>query len=298
MSLKALEFTVHPNKDFTRKKKWDFATVLKFIISMESQSLKNELHKYFGYTADCPSTASFNQRRAQIRAEALQSLFEQFSVKYNNTTQFFKEYRLIACDGSDTNIAHNPNDKESYFTNGNVQGFNQLHLNAMFDLLGKTYTDAIIQPGKIENEHKAFCDMVDRYNGKEIQPNGLLLSYPVITSGTYAHHGSMENLMGTKKSKELEELLSLEHQVGKQVPPVFIWHTLTDQSVPVQNTLMFTEELVKNQVSVEVHIFPEGQHGLSLANEEMQITETGFGIQKRCQDWITLAGRWVADLEK
>lgn len=133
---------------------------------------------------------------------------------------------------------------------------------------------------------------------EQMQPNGLLLSYPVITSGAYAHHGSMENLMGTKKSKELEELLSLEHQVGKQVPPVFIWHTLTDQSVPVQNTLMFTEELVKNQVSVEVHIFPEGQHGLSLANEETQITETGFGIQKRCQDWITLAGKWVADLEK
>ena len=100
-----------------------------------------------------------------------------------------------------------------------------------------------------------------------------------------------------KKSKELEELLSLEHQVGKQVPPVFIWHTLTDQSVPIQNTLMFTETLVKNQVSVEAHIFPEGLHGLSLANEETQITETGFGIQKRCQDWITLAGKWVADLE-
>lgn len=157
MSLNASEFTVNPNKDFT--------TVLKFIISMENQSLKNELHKYFGYTADCPSTASFNQRRAQIRAEAFQSLFEKFSAKYNNTTNFFNEYRLIACDGSDINIAHNPNDKESYFTNGNVQEFNQLHLNAMFDLLGKTYTDVIIQPDRLENEHKAFCDMVDRYNG-------------------------------------------------------------------------------------------------------------------------------------
>lgn len=165
MSLNASEFTVNPNKDFTRKKKWDFATVLKFIISMESQSLKNELHKYFGYTADCPSTASFNQRRAQIRAEAFRSLFEKFSAEYNNTTNFFNEYRLIACDGSDINIAHNPNDEESYFTNGNAQGFNQLHLNAMFDLLGKTYTDVIIQPGRLENEHKAFCDMVDRYNG-------------------------------------------------------------------------------------------------------------------------------------
>ena len=44
-SLNASEFTVNPNKDFTRKKKWDFATRMKFIISMESQSLKNELHK-------------------------------------------------------------------------------------------------------------------------------------------------------------------------------------------------------------------------------------------------------------
>ena len=79
MSLHASKFTLNPNKDFTRKKKWDFATLMKFIISMESQSLKNELHKYFGYTTDCPSTASFNQRRSQIRAEAFQSLFESFT---------------------------------------------------------------------------------------------------------------------------------------------------------------------------------------------------------------------------
>ena len=78
MSLRASEFTVNPNKDFTRKKKWDFATLMKFIISMESQSLKNELHKYFGYTTDCPSTASFNQRRAQIRAEAFCDMVDRY----------------------------------------------------------------------------------------------------------------------------------------------------------------------------------------------------------------------------
>ena len=82
MSLRASEFTVNPNKDFTRKKKWDFATLMKFIISMESQSL-----------------------------------FESFTAEYSNSTTLFKGYRIIACDGSDINIAHNPNDKESYFTN-------------------------------------------------------------------------------------------------------------------------------------------------------------------------------------
>ncbi len=163
MSLNVSEFTVHPEKDFTRKKKWDFPTLMKFTISMESQSLKNELHKYFGYTTDCPSTASFNQRRAQIRAEAFQSLFTSFTAKYSKNQNLFKGYRLIACDGSDINIAHNPDDKESYFTNGNARGFNQLYLNAMYDLLDKICTDIIIQPGKVENEHKAFCDMADRY---------------------------------------------------------------------------------------------------------------------------------------
>ena len=165
MSLHASKFTLNPNKDFTRKKKWDFATRMKFIISMESQSLKNELHKYFGYTTDCPSTASFNQRRSQIRAEAFQSLFESFTTEYSNNTNLFKGYRLIACDGSDINIAHNPNDKETYFTNGKARGFNQLHLNAMYDLTNKIYTDVVIQPGRMKNEHKAFCDMVDRYDG-------------------------------------------------------------------------------------------------------------------------------------
>ena len=112
MSLKSSEFTVNPQKDFTRKKKWDFATLMKFIISMESQSLKNELHKYFGYTTDCPSTASFNQRRSQIRADAFQTLFESFTAEYSNDVKLFNDYRIIACDGTDINIAHDPNDKE------------------------------------------------------------------------------------------------------------------------------------------------------------------------------------------
>ena len=166
MSLKSSEFTVNPQKDFTRKKKWDFATLMKFIISMESQSLKNELHKYFGYTTDCPSTASFNQRRSQIRADAFQTLFKSFTAEYSNDAKLYNDYRIIACDGTDINIAHDPNDKDSYFNNGKGQrGFNQLHLNAMYDLNKKIYIDMVIQPARLENENTAFCEMVDRYNG-------------------------------------------------------------------------------------------------------------------------------------
>ena len=167
MSSNLSKFTVNPDKDFKRKKKWDFPTLVKFIISMESQSLKNELHKYFGYTTDCPSTASFNQRRSQIRVDAFEFLFTNFTAQYSNNLSLFKGYRLIACDGSNINISYDPKDEETYFTHGEAKGFNQLHLNAMYDLLDKIYTDIIIQPARKENEHKAFCDMVDRYHGSK-----------------------------------------------------------------------------------------------------------------------------------
>lgn len=77
-------YSVHPKKNFSCKKKWDFATLVKFIISIEGQSLKNELHKYLGYTADCPSSASFNQRRAQINSSAFEYLFNAFTEHYQS----------------------------------------------------------------------------------------------------------------------------------------------------------------------------------------------------------------------
>lgn len=98
--------------------------MIKFIISMESQSLKNEWLKYFGYDTDCPINASFNQRRAQILPDAFQYLFTSFTVKYSNNPSLYKGYRLLACDGSDLNIAYNPDDKDTYFPNGENKGFN------------------------------------------------------------------------------------------------------------------------------------------------------------------------------
>ena len=80
MSQNKFNYVVHPSKDFSRKKKWNFPTLMKFIISMESQSLKNELHKYFGYTTECPTNASFNQRRAQISPDTFKDLHHTITI--------------------------------------------------------------------------------------------------------------------------------------------------------------------------------------------------------------------------
>lgn len=72
---------------------------------------------------------------------------------------------MLAVDGSDLNISHNPRDASTYLqSTPNHKGFNLLHLNAMYDLCNKLYIDACIQPGREENEFKALNDMVDRSN--------------------------------------------------------------------------------------------------------------------------------------
>lgn len=142
---------------------------------------------------------------------------------------------------------------------------------------------------------EAWLEEKTHLTAEAIRPNGLILSYPVITSGEFAHRQSFQNLIGENETEELLAYLSLEKRVTKNVPPVFIWHTCTDESVPLENTLLFITELRRAGVSIEAHIYPEGRHGLSLAGEETMIKETGFGIQKRCQSWVTLAREWIQD---
>ncbi|MEN6566358.1 MAG: transposase, partial [Veillonellales bacterium] len=69
----------------------------------------------------------------------------------------------LACDGTDLNIARNPSDQENYFqSHSGEKGFNQLHLNALYDLCSRGYVDAVIQPGRKNNEFRAMADMIDR----------------------------------------------------------------------------------------------------------------------------------------
>ena len=71
-----------------------------------------------------------------------------------------------------------------------------------------------------------------------LRPAGLILCYPVITSGEYAHRGSFEALLKGQKTEEMMEKVSLQKQVTEHMPPVFLWHTFTDDCVPVENSLL------------------------------------------------------------
>lgn len=128
---------------------------------------------------------------------------------------------------------------------------------------------------------------------EEIRPDGMILCYPVISSGKYCHAGSFENLLGEEANEEEKRgLVSLEKQAGPHTPRTFLWHTATDETVPVQNSLLFADALIKSGVNVEFHLFPSGGHGLSLAREDTSKGQACL-VEPGCQCWIRLAGEWM-----
>ncbi len=116
--------------------------------------------------------------------------------------------------------------------------------------------------------HEDIGDSSEEYRMISNRPDAAVLSYPVISSGSYAHEGSFAALLGAEATQEERDYMSLERHVNRHTPPCFLWHTATDETVPVENSLLFAKACRKAKVPFALHIFSEGQHGLSLANEE------------------------------
>lgn len=108
--------------------------------------------------------------------------------------------------------------------------------------------------------------LTDDIDSLSARPDFMVLIYPVITMNPkYMHGGSKNNLLGENPDQELVDHYSNELQVNKNTPPTFLVHSSDDKSVPVMNSILFYEALVKEAVYSEMHIYPEGGHGYGLA---------------------------------
>lgn len=130
------------------------------------------------------------------------------------------------------------------------------------------------------------------------RPDAVILSYPVIMApafGKKAHAGSFYNLLGENLSDSEYDEMSLEKKVSPETPPAFIWHTFEDLCVPVENSLEFARALRENGVPFEMHIYPNGGHGLSLATKEVCDENS---IDPHVGTWIDLCRTWLNELFK
>ena len=161
-------FSKQPGIYFTRDRKLPFPKVINALLSMEGGSLTSEMMKYFGCSADIASASAFVQQRNKISKDAFPMLFALFAQK-TDSPRLYKGLRLIAADGSDIHIPTNPNDPDSYFPEINRQpSYNMLHLDAMYDLLRHTYTDAALVGQRKVNERNTLCSMIDRSSMQDV----------------------------------------------------------------------------------------------------------------------------------
>ncbi len=134
---------------------------------------------------------------------------------------------------------------------------------------------------QFDRENSFTGDSIDTINAR---PDFMALIYPVVSMKSgITHTGSRNSLLGENPDEKLVEEFSGELQVTNNTPPTFIVHSTDDMVVPVDNSLLFYKALKEKEIHSEMHIYPEGGHGYSLA--------VGRGyIQSwtdRFSDWLT-----------
>lgn len=147
-------------------------------------------------------------------------------------------------------------------------------------------------------DNQEVCKALSVTEPSELRPSAACLSYPVITSGKFAHRNSFINLLGENADEKMLRLVSLEYAVRSDMPPVFLWHTANDDVVPVQNSLLFMNALLEKAVPCELHIFDEGPHGLSLATPLTTKEDSSPLVSPHAAHWTKLCTEWLAKIFK
>lgn len=123
-----------------------------------------------------------------------------------------------------------------------------------------------------------YCYLNDTMNGDPVA-QGLF----TISNGSF---------LGTSEpSEELLKEVSPVYHVDEDTPPCFLWATASDGLVAVQHSIRMSHALADHKVPFELHIFEEGDHGLSLANQTT--AEAKGHLNQDVAQWITLAEKWL-----
>ncbi len=162
-----LDFVRNPNSDFTRKRKLDFNTTFNTILTMGGTSLNRELINLFNFSEGTPSKSAFVQAREKILPHAFSHVFYEFSKKLKRPKSF-KGFKLLAVDGSSVITNKNANDSDSFVIRNSFTMYNEHVISAMYDLMNKVYTDAVVQPIYQKDERGALISMIPDVAAKSI----------------------------------------------------------------------------------------------------------------------------------
>lgn len=126
----------------------------------------------------------------------------------------------------------------------------------------------------------------------ENRPNALMLIYPVISTSWMENQDQLARMIGDNDWDATYKKLNLQTGVGKHTPPAFICHTARDAGVPPKDSIYFATALLDAGVPCELHIFPNGGHGMSLATPQVCVD----GGDRSFAQWVKLSVNWLERL--
>ncbi|MDE6356487.1 MAG: alpha/beta hydrolase [Clostridia bacterium] len=128
-------------------------------------------------------------------------------------------------------------------------------------------------------------------SAKELKPNAVILSYPVVTmENSFAHLGTREII--TDGGRVRAEL-SVDRRVTLDSAPAFIWHTFEDEAVPFENSVLLACGYNACGAPCELHLFEKGRHGLSLCDAETNDFTAADAAATCAGEWVKLSLNWL-----
>lgn len=122
---------------------------------------------------------------------------------------------------------------------------------------------------------------------ERVRPDAMILGYPVITADEFAHVRSIKKVSGAEEGSEEYRYFGLDRHVDTRTPPAFLWHTAEDGNVPVENSLRFAAALSAAKVPFELHVLPQGGHGMSVCTDEVNYPDP-YNAR-----WVEWSVKWI-----
>lgn len=151
------------NQNFTRQRKLTLETILRLLIGAEGGSL-TKLIREANLGDVTPSAVS--KRRALVDPEVFREVFNRFNAACTDN-ETYRGYRILAVDGTVVNMPRNPASPSFVCNDSAPHGYNQIHLNPLYDICNRTYFDAVIQPEPQKDEIGALVEMLRRNKFKD-----------------------------------------------------------------------------------------------------------------------------------
>ncbi|WP_159473551.1 alpha/beta hydrolase [Chryseobacterium sp. 18068] len=138
----------------------------------------------------------------------------------------------------------------------------------------------------VSNISTDYTELKGDWQNYSTVPNFAILVSPVIDLGEFAHKGSRDNLLGENVSAEKIKEYSMQNRVTEKTPPTILFHAQNDNAVPVINSILYYEAMIKNKVKGAMFIFTEGEHNIGITNK----SELTDNWKKLCADWLKNMG--------